>query len=70
VFKTLLQLLDDGRLTDGQGRTVNSRNVRWRQLFSDSGQERAQPGSAANVVTIVAEGFKLYFDDTRSVPRR
>jgi ATP-dependent Clp protease ATP-binding subunit ClpB len=27
VFNTLLQLLDDGRLTDGQGRTVDFRNV-------------------------------------------
>jgi ATP-dependent Clp protease ATP-binding subunit ClpB len=27
VFNTLLQLLDDGRLTDGQGRTVNFTNV-------------------------------------------
>jgi ATP-dependent Clp protease ATP-binding subunit ClpB len=27
VFNTLLQLLDDGRLTDGQGRTVNFSNV-------------------------------------------
>jgi ATP-dependent Clp protease ATP-binding subunit ClpB len=27
VFNTLLQLLDDGRLTDGQGRTVDFRNA-------------------------------------------
>jgi ATP-dependent Clp protease ATP-binding subunit ClpB len=27
VFHTLLQLLDDGRLTDGQGRTVDFRNT-------------------------------------------
>lgn len=27
VFNTLLQLLDDGRLTDGQGRTVSFRNA-------------------------------------------
>lgn len=27
VFNTLLQILDDGRLTDGQGRTVNFRNT-------------------------------------------
>lgn len=26
VFNTLLQLLDDGRLTDSQGRTVDFRN--------------------------------------------
>lgn len=27
IFSVLLQLLDDGRLTDGQGRTVNFKNV-------------------------------------------
>src|SRR5699024_6508238 len=27
VFDTLLQVLDDGRLTDGQGRTVDFRNT-------------------------------------------
>jgi len=27
VYNTLLQILDDGRLTDGQGRTVNFRNT-------------------------------------------
>jgi ATP-dependent Clp protease ATP-binding subunit ClpB len=27
VFNTLLQVLDDGRLTDGQGRTINFRNT-------------------------------------------
>jgi len=27
VFNTLLQVMDDGRLTDGQGRTVNFKNV-------------------------------------------
>src|SRR4030095_2989575 len=27
VFKVLLQILDDGRLTDGQGRVVNFRNT-------------------------------------------
>jgi ATP-dependent Clp protease ATP-binding subunit ClpB len=27
VFNTLLQILDDGRLTDGQGRTIDFRNV-------------------------------------------
>src|SRR5207249_4331629 len=27
VFNTLLQVLDDGRLTDGQGRTVDFKNT-------------------------------------------
>jgi MoxR-like ATPase len=30
VWNSLLQLLDDGRLTDGQGRVVNFRNSRHR----------------------------------------
>ncbi len=27
VFNTLLQVMDDGRLTDGQGRTVSFKNT-------------------------------------------
>ena len=27
VFNVLLQVLDDGRITDGQGRTVNFKNT-------------------------------------------
>ena len=27
IFNTMLQVLDDGRLTDGQGRTVDFRNT-------------------------------------------
>ena len=30
VFNVLLQVLDDGRLTDGQGRTVDFRNTHHR----------------------------------------
>ena len=29
VFNTLLQIFDDGRLTDGHGRTVDFRNTVW-----------------------------------------
>ena len=39
VFNILLQLLDDGRLTDGQGRTVDFRNT-----IVDHDLERARPG--------------------------
>ena len=38
VFNVLLQVLDDGRLTDGQGRTVDFRNTR-----RDHDQQRRQP---------------------------
>ena len=39
VFNVLLQVLDDGRLTDGQGRTVDFRNTR-----GDHDVEPRQPG--------------------------
>ena len=39
VFNVLLQVLDDGRLTDGQGRTVDFKNS-----VRDHDQQRRQPG--------------------------
>ncbi len=48
VFNILLQVLDDGRLTDGQGRTVDFRNtviVMTSNLGSDVIQEMAQDKS-------------------------
>jgi ATP-dependent Clp protease ATP-binding subunit ClpB len=44
VFNTLLQLLDDGRLTDGQGRTVNFRNTVV-IMTSNLGTQLIQAGS-------------------------
>jgi ATP-dependent Clp protease ATP-binding subunit ClpB len=44
VFNTLLQLLDDGRLTDGQGRTVNFRNTVV-IMTSNLGTSRIQQGT-------------------------
>jgi ATP-dependent Clp protease ATP-binding subunit ClpB len=51
VFNVLLQVLDDGRLTDGQGRTVSFRNTivimtsnvgsQFIQEFERSGDEKA-----------------------------
>jgi ATP-dependent Clp protease ATP-binding subunit ClpB len=52
VFNILLQVLDDGRLTDGQGRTVDFRNVMI-VLTSNLGSDilAAQPeGEAATMV--------------------
>src|SRR5207247_1848633 len=47
VFNTLLQVMDDGRLTDGQGRTVDFKNT---VLIMTSnlaiGAEAAQDGAA------------------------
>jgi ATP-dependent Clp protease ATP-binding subunit ClpB len=48
VFNILLQVLDDGRLTDGHGRTVNFRNtviVMTSNLGSDRIQDLMQDGS-------------------------
>jgi len=48
VFNVLLQLLDDGRLTDGQGRTVDFRNtivVMTSNLGSQKIQEMTQQGA-------------------------
>jgi ATP-dependent Clp protease ATP-binding subunit ClpB len=50
VFNVLLQVLDDGRLTDGQGRTVDFRNtviVMTSNLGSQLIQELAGEGEAA-----------------------
>ena len=52
VFNILLQVLDDGRLTDGQGRTVDFRNtviVMTSNLGSHQIQELAGDDSAAGL---------------------
>jgi ATP-dependent Clp protease ATP-binding subunit ClpB len=46
VFNVLLQLLDDGRLTDGQGRTVDFRNTVV-VMTSNLGTQLIQGGNAA-----------------------
>jgi ATP-dependent Clp protease ATP-binding subunit ClpB len=48
VFNVLLQLLDDGRLTDGQGRTVDFRNTLV-VMTSNLGGELWLGGKAASV---------------------
>ncbi len=75
VFNILLQVLDDGRLTDGQGRTVNFRNtviVMTSNLGSDviqtmAGEENYDRMKAA-VMEIVSSHFRPEFinriDDT------
>ncbi len=49
VFNVLLQLLDDGRLTDGQGRTVDFTNVVL-VMTSNLGSELIDPGLPEEVV--------------------
>jgi ATP-dependent Clp protease ATP-binding subunit ClpB len=47
VFNVMLQLLDDGRLTDGQGRTVDFRNTVV-IMTSNLGTQLIQGGDASN----------------------
>jgi ATP-dependent Clp protease ATP-binding subunit ClpB len=71
VFNILLQVLDDGRLTDGQGRTVDFRNtviVMTSNLGSQMIQEMAGDGSAeaymqmkAAVMGVVQAHFRPEF---------
>jgi ATP-dependent Clp protease ATP-binding subunit ClpB len=49
VFNVLLQLMDDGRLTDGQGRTVDFSNVVL-IMTSNLGSEFIDPGLPEEVI--------------------
>jgi len=68
VFNVLLQVLDDGRLTDGQGRTVDFRNTVI-VMTSNLGSQRIQElaGAAnyaqmkAEVLGVVGEHFRPEF---------
>src|SRR5450432_2324841 len=58
VFNVLLQVLDDGRLTDGQGRTVDFKNtviIMTSNLGSQVIQEYAGEGNYARMKTAVME---------------
>jgi ATP-dependent Clp protease ATP-binding subunit ClpB len=68
VFNVLLQVLDDGRLTDGQGRTVDFRNtliVLTSNLGSDilASQPEGQDSSAVReqVMEVVRSAFRPEF---------
>jgi ATP-dependent Clp protease ATP-binding subunit ClpB len=70
VFNILLQVLDDGRLTDGQGRTVDFRNtviVMTSNLGSQMIQEQAGDSEAdymqmkASVLAVVQAHFRPEF---------
>ncbi|MDP2561860.1 ATP-dependent chaperone ClpB [Psychrobium sp. 1_MG-2023] len=68
VFNILLQVLDDGRLTDGQGRTVDFRNtviIMTSNLGSDIIQDKAgslnQNELKTEVMTVVKQYFKPEF---------
>ena len=66
VFNILLQVLDDGRLTDGQGRTVDFRNVILIMTSNLGSQFLADPALDAEtknkaVMGIVRQSFKPEF---------
>ncbi|MGH3584903.1 MAG: ATP-dependent Clp protease ATP-binding subunit, partial [Pseudonocardia sp.] len=66
VFDTLLQVLDDGRLTDGQGRTVDFRNTILVLTSNLGSQVIADPalderGRRDAVMAIVQKHFKPEF---------
>jgi ATP-dependent Clp protease ATP-binding subunit ClpB len=69
VFNILLQVLDDGRLTDGQGRTVDFRNaviVMTSNLGSSRIQELANSSAGyekmkASVMEVVGQHFRPEF---------
>lgn len=65
VFNILLQVLDDGRLTDGQGRTVDFRNtviIMTSNLASDIILEEEDPDRRAHLVeSVLRQTFRPEF---------
>jgi len=64
VFNVLLQVLDDGRLTDGQGRTVDFRNtviIMTSNLGSHAIQELASENNYAKMKAAVMESVQQHF---------
>jgi ATP-dependent Clp protease ATP-binding subunit ClpB len=64
VFNVLLQLLDDGRLTDGQGRTVDFRNtvlIMTSNLGSQNIQEMAERRPWADVREVAMSVLREHF---------
>ena len=66
VFNTLLQILDDGRLTDGKGRTVNFRNTVIIMTSNVGSQWLVQaggddPAARERVMAALRESFRPEF---------
>jgi ATP-dependent Clp protease ATP-binding subunit ClpB len=68
VFNVLLQVLDDGRLTDGQGRTVDFRNTvvlmtsnRGSQVIQEYAGEKNYVRMKSAVLEIVQQNFRPEF---------
>ncbi len=63
VFNVLLQVLDDGRLTDGQGRTVDFRNVLIIMTSNLGAQFLADPRQPLGFQVEGDDGEKVVSDD-------
>src|SRR5580658_8090508 len=68
VFNVLLQVLDDGRLTDGQGRTVDFRNTviimtsnLGSQVIQEFAGEQNYPRMKSAVMEVVQQSFRPEF---------
>ncbi len=68
VFNVLLQVLDDGRLTDGQGRTVDFRNTviimtsnLGSQVIQEYGGEKNYTRMKSAVMEVVQQSFRPEF---------
>lgn len=64
VFNILLQLLDDGRLTDGQGRTVDFKNtvvIMTSNIGSDAIQENFKKAKSSDIRALVMEAVREVF---------
>jgi ATP-dependent Clp protease ATP-binding subunit ClpB len=64
VFNILLQVLDDGRLTDGKGRTVNFQNtvlIMTSNVASDLIQEMARRGESPDLKDKLMEALRATF---------
>ncbi|OLF77420.1 ATP-dependent chaperone ClpB [Alteromonas sp. W12] len=68
VFNILLQVLDDGRLTDGQGRTVDFKNIvvimtsnLGSDIIQDKHNESQYDDMKASVMSVVGQHFRPEF---------
>lgn len=61
VFNTLLQVLDDGRITDGQGRTVDFRNTVLIMTSNIGSQAIQEVGNAEQREAMVRDALKQFF---------
>jgi len=64
VFNVLLQILDDGRLTDGKGRTVDFKNsviIMTSNLGSEIWQKENAPVSRDEITAILRQHFRPEF---------